>query len=204
MERSLLLTLVVLACAWFLKAGEQRRRIALLGAFLARYRIESKMEALTQGYLRALGEQDPQRRAQVFELLRPTEEELCAELGRLAEDFGRADPRTRRVSRLPFWIPFAPALLPGASFDLREALALHARGLCRAVQDPAARSPRDRAFLISAELFLLQHTCHWFCRSRLVASARMLSQHKTSYGQLLQAVSPQTRTDYLALVGRAA
>ena len=33
---------------------------------------------------------------------------------------------------------------------------------------------------MSAELFLMQHTCHWYCRSRAVASARMLARHKTS------------------------
>lgn len=203
MEPWLLLTLVVLTLAWLLKTGEQRRRVALLAAFLGRYRIERKMETVTDGYLRALGEQDAQRSAHVWELLRPTEQELCAELGRLAADFTRADPRDRRVSRLPFWFPYAAKLVPGASFDMREALAVHARGVCRAIQDPAARSPRDRAFTISAELFLLQHTCHWFCRSRLVASARMLSRHKTSYGQLLQSVTPQTRADYLALLGRS-
>ena len=57
-----------------------------------------------------------------------------------------------------------------------------------------------RAFTVSAELFLLQHSCHWFCRSRLVASGRMLAVHRTSYQQLLESVSARTRTDYLALV----
>lgn len=203
MESSLLLTLVVLVGAWILKAGEQRRRVALLAALVSRHRIERSMQTLTEGYLRALGEQDPQRREAVWELLRPTEQELCASLGRVAADFTRVDARERRVSRIPFWMPFARTLPPRASFDMREALALHARGICRAVQDPAARSPRDRGFTISAELFLLQHTCHWFCRSRLVASARMLAHHKTSYGQVLESVSAQTRAEYLALVRRA-
>jgi hypothetical protein len=65
----------------------------------------------------------------------------------------------------------------------------------------AAASARDRAYAISAELLLMQHTCHWFCRSKLVASARMLSRHRTSYDQLVSAVLPQTRSEYLALVG---
>ena len=54
---------------------------------------------------------------------------------------------------------------------------------------------------MSAELFLMQHTCHWFCRSKAVASARMLARHKTSYAQLLDAVSPATRRAYRALTG---
>jgi hypothetical protein len=33
-----------------------------------------------------------------------------------------------------------------------------------------------------------------------VASARMLARHQTSYAQLLDAVSPETRQAYLAVV----
>jgi hypothetical protein len=54
---------------------------------------------------------------------------------------------------------------------------------------------------MSAELFLMQHTCHWYCRSRAVASARMLARHKTPYAQLVDSVAPATRRDYRALVG---
>jgi hypothetical protein len=49
----------------------------------------------------------------------------------------------------------------------------------------------------------MQHSCHWFCRSKVVASARMLARHKTSYEQLLAAVSPETRQAYQALLARA-
>jgi hypothetical protein len=54
---------------------------------------------------------------------------------------------------------------------------------------------------MSAELFLLQHTCHWYCKSKTVASARMLARHQTSYDQLLAAVSPETRNAYRTLTG---
>ncbi|MCY1373545.1 hypothetical protein D9M69_608290 [compost metagenome] len=54
---------------------------------------------------------------------------------------------------------------------------------------------------MSAGLFLMQHTGHWFCKSKAVASARMLTRHQTSYEQLLEAVSPETREAYRALVG---
>lgn len=189
---------VALAATWMLKSSQQRARIALLAQYLSRYRIEKNMETLTQGYLRALGEADPARQEQVWAVLGACERELCAHVGRLASDFAAADARLARVSKLPMWAPFAASLLP--SFDMREALALHARGIRRAIEAGGGDSARDRAFAISAELLLLQHTCHWFCKSRLVASARMLSRHRTSYDQLVAAVLPQTRAEYLALV----
>ena len=60
----------------------------------------------------------------------------------------------------------------------------------------------DAAFTMSAELFLMQHSCHWYCKSKTVASARMLARHQTSYEQLLDAVSPETRSAYAALTGQ--
>jgi hypothetical protein len=190
------LALVLFAC-WMLKIGQQRHRIAFLAGFLTRFRIEKNLEAVTQGYLRALGEQDAARQAQVWALLDGPERALRTQVTRLAADFATADAGRTRVSKLPLWVPFAATLFP--SFDMRAMLALHARGICRAM-DAGDASPRDRAFTVSAELFLLQHSCHWYCRSRLVASARMLAAHRTSYRQLLDCVLPQTRAEYLALV----
>ena len=63
-------------------------------------------------------------------------------------------------------------------------------------QQPA----RERAFTLSAELFLMQHSCHWFCRSRTIASARLLARHQTPHAQVLASVSPETRNAYAALV----
>jgi len=54
---------------------------------------------------------------------------------------------------------------------------------------------------MSAELFLMQHSCHWFCRSRAVASARLQARHQTSHAQVLAAVSPATREAYRKLTG---
>nr|WP_227494437.1 hypothetical protein [Ramlibacter pallidus] len=185
--------------AWvFARARQQQRRIALLGSFLSRYTIEKNIETVTQGYLRALGEADAGRQAQVLDLLRANEQALCSQVAQLAKDFAAAQPVITAVSKLPVWVPLAPSL--AGSFDLREALRIHARGICRAVDVPPETSPRDRAFAISAELLLMQHTCHWFCRSRLVASSRMLARHRTSYEQLVASVLPQTRAEYLALV----
>ena len=201
MELLLLMTLVAIA-AWTLKTQEQGRRIALLGSHLGKYQIEKHMETLTSGYLRALGEDDAERRDQIWNLLRSTEQAVCGQLKRLAADFSAVQEADARVSRLPFAVPFAAKLFPVATFDLREALAIHARGIGEAVEGNRHRPAKDQAFTVSAELFLMQHTCHWFCKSRNVATARMLVRHQTSYQQLVASVSPQTRAAYCALVGR--
>jgi hypothetical protein len=194
-----LLTLAVALAvsSWIVKARLQQQRIALLARFLSGYSIEKNIETVTQGYLRALGEADPARREAIWNLLRANEQELCRQMTQFADDFAAADPAATRVSKLPIWLPFALSF--AGSFDMREALRVHARGICRAIEESAASS-KDRAFAISAELFLMQHTCHWFCRSKAVASGRMLSRHRTSYEQLVGAVLPQTRSDYLGLV----
>jgi hypothetical protein len=196
------LAFVLAVCGWMVKTRWQRQRIALLAGFLSAYSIEKNIETVTQGYLRALGEAEPARREQIWNLLRMNEQELCRQVGQLANAFATADPALTRVSRLPVWLPFASAF--AGSFDMREALRVHARGICRAVDGAAGATPsRDRAYAISAELFLMQHTCHWFCRSKTVASARMLARHRTSYEQLVRSVLPQTRSEYLGLVSRA-
>jgi hypothetical protein len=195
------LAFALAVCGWMVKVRLQRQRIALLAGFLSAYSIEKNIETVTQGYLRALGEADPARREQIWNLLRVNEQELCRQVGQFANAFATADPARTRVSRLPLWLPFAPAF--AGSLDMREALRVHARGICRAVDGATAASTRDRAYAISAELFLMQHTCHWFCRSKTVASARMLARHRTSYEQLVRSVLPQTRSEYLGLVSRA-
>lgn len=201
MDSLLTLTLALATCCWIAKARMQQQRIGLLARYLSAYSIEKNIETLTQGYLRALGEADPGRREQVWNVLRGNEQELCRQLRQFAQDFAAADPAATRVSRLPVWLPFAFTF--AGAFDMREALGVHARGICRAVEAESPGSAKDRAFTISAELFLMQHTCHWFCRSKAVASGRMLARHKTSYEQLLAAVLPQTRSDYLRLVSPA-
>ena len=187
---------------WTLKTRDQRRRIALLGSHLGKYQIEQHLETLTQGYLRALGEDDAERREPIWNMLRSTEQALCSQYERFAADFSRVEEADARVSKLPVALPFAAKLFPAATFDMRQALAIHARGISQAIEGNSQPSPKARAYTISAELFLMQHTCHWFCKSRTVASARMLTRHKTSYQQLVASVSPQTRAAYCALVGR--
>lgn len=196
-----MLAMFIAIGAHMLKSKYQRMRIALLGSHLGKYQIEKQMQSLTDGYLRALGEADPARRVQIFNVLADTETSLCDQLNRFAAEFSRVDEAQARVSKLALAIPYADRLFPAATFDLRKALAIHAQGIANAVKNGANRSPKARAFTVTAELFLLQHTCHWFCKSRVVASARMLGRQKTSYAQLVDSVAPDTRKAYCALTG---
>ncbi len=182
-----------------LRAREQRQRIALLASQLRRYQIEPLMERLTEGYQRALAESDPERRQSLWQQHGASEQALADQVGRLANDFARLEADQTSVSRLA--LPYATRWWPQASFDFRQLLALHARGLAEAARQDLVRSPQDRAYTLLAEMLLLQHSCHWFCRSRTVASARLLARHKTRHDQVLQSVGAATREGYGQLVG---
>ncbi|KQW58286.1 hypothetical protein [Variovorax sp. Root411] len=201
-----ILTLVALFAAGFyiLKSREQRLRIALLANHLGRHQIEKLMESLTSGYMRCLGEDDAERRQQIWHLLDATEEKLSVQLDSFATEFSRMPEAVTRVSKLPVAIPMFTQLFPAATFDMRQALLIHASGIAGVMRNEAGRTPKAKAFTMSAELFLMQHTCHWYCRSKTVASARMIAQHQTQYLQALGAVSPETRSAYSALIGRPA
>jgi len=186
---------------FMLNAKQQRQRVALLASYLGNYQIEKLMENLTEGYLRALGESDAERREQVWNLLRTTELQLSEQFTRFTADFTRVDPLQARISTLPLALPFADRWLSSASFDMRQALAIHAQGIERAVRNESGLSLRDKAYTLSAELFLMQHTCHWFCKSRAIASARLMARHKTPHAQVLASVTPATRAAYIALLG---
>ena len=197
----LTLAALLLLAAYLQKTREQKKRITLLAGHLGRYQIETLMENLTEGYLRCLGEDDPARREQIWKLLDTTEQTLVGQFQRFAADFARVGDAEARVSTLPLALPFADRLFPARSFDMRRALAIHARGSADAAANSLQQAPKSKAYTMSAELFLMQHTCHWYCRSRAVASARMLARHKTPYAQLVDSVAPATRRDYRALVG---
>jgi hypothetical protein len=196
----LTLALLIAIGSYILNHQQQRKRIALLASHLGQYQIEKLMEALTEGYLRALGESTPERRDQIWSLLTTTESQLSEQFNRFAAEFAKVNEADARVSRFAMAIPFASQLFPSTTFDLRKALAIHARGIENMARNAAHLDPRDKAFTMSAELFLMQHTCHWFCKSKTIATARMLARHKTPYEQLVASVSPQTRSAYLALV----
>ena len=196
----LVLAVLIATGIYLLNAKEQRKRIAILGMHLSHYQIEKLMEALTEGYMRALGESSAERRDQVWSLLSTTEQQLSEQFSRFAADFAKVSEEDARVSRLPIALPFADKLLPALTFDMRQALAIHAKGIAHVVQNTGHLSPKDRAYMMTAELFLMQHTCHWFCKSKTIATARMLARHQTPHEQLVASVSAETRKAYLALI----
>ncbi len=195
----LLLALLLAIGIFVLNGRQQRQRIGLLASHLAQYQIEKLLENLIEGYMRALGEADPARRQQIWDLLRTTELQLSEQFGQLAAEMARVDTALTRVSTLPLALPFADQWWPSASFDLRQALKIHAEGIARAVRNEAQRSSKDKAYTLMAELFLMQHTCQWYCKYKPVASARLLARHQTAYAQVLNAVDPATRSAYRSL-----
>ena len=181
---------------------EQRRRVLILGRFLRRYQIESLMQTLVDGYLRAMGEQEAERRQSIWSMLKQTENQLEGQFQSLLTDLAaEADPRRLRASTLPLSLPLATRWLPTSTFSLHDILLVHGEGISRVIANAAGLSERDRAFCLTAELLLMQHSCHWFCKSRWVASARMLARHQTSHVQLLDAVSEPTRRAYQRIMG---
>lgn len=191
---------LLMAALFFINRQQQHQRIVWLAALLRPFDIEKLMAQLSDGYLRALGESDPARSEPIWNNLRGTEQRLSEQLGRLAEQAARQDAGQTRMSRWPVMASLAARWLPAATVDLRALLALHARGVAEALANPDALARRDQAYQLSAELFLFQHSCHWYCRSQPVASARLLARHQTPHAQVLQAVSASTREGYRALV----
>ncbi|MDI1274034.1 hypothetical protein [Polaromonas sp.] len=202
MEILVLLLMVTALGAWKLKSENRTRRVALLDGFVGRYQLDRLMENLIEGYFKALEEKAPERQTRLWRMLALSEEQLCEQLRCLATDFSSVDEAEARVSKLPAFLPEAERFFPDNTFDMRRALLVHAEGMERAAKNAQGRAPRDKAYTLTAELLLLQHTCHWYCRSRAVASARVLARHKTPYQQLLTSVDPETRKAYLAVVGR--
>lgn len=197
----LILAMLVALGVNALRLVAQRKRIALLGSYLGQYKIEKLMESLVDGYLRALGESDRVRREQIWQVLGTTEESLCQQFSRFATEFAGVPEAQARVSTFALALPGIEKWLPQASFDMRKLLAIHAKGFVAASQNVRQQQPKDRAFMMMAELMLMQHSCHWFCKSKAVASARLLVRHKTPYEQVISAVSPDTRQAYRALIG---
>jgi len=180
---------------------EQRRRVLFLGRYLRRYQIESLMQSLVDGYLRAMGEQDMDRRQSIWSMLTQTEAQIYEQFQSLLNDLADANPRGLRASTLPLSLPLATRWFPGATFNLRDVLVVHGDGIARTMRNAAGLSERDRSYCMVAELLLMQHSCHWFCKSRWIASARMLARHQTSHVQLLEAVSAPTRSAYRKIMG---
>ncbi|WP_027016235.1 hypothetical protein [Comamonas composti] len=198
------LAIIVFIGIYLLKTQEQRRHTLLLAQYLGRYQIEKLMGGLMEGYLRALGEADPQRREQVWNVLESTEKSLADQLQAFSKDWSGVDAAQTRVSTLPLALPYLDRVFPASGFDMREAIALHARAIAtvRVFDSRDEEERRARAFTMTAELMLMQYSCHWYCKSRAIASVRLVARHKTSYEQVIAAVASQTRRDYFKLIGQ--
>ena len=200
MDIFVVFTLLAIAVHVF-KTREQARRIALLGGYLGQFQIEKLMQDVLTGYQRALGEADEQRQDQVWRHLETSEQNLCAQFNRFVLEFAKVPEPQARLSRLPLALPFVAQHFPATTLDMRKLLSVHAHGITQACQNNPARTPKLKAFTLSAELMLMQHSCHWFCRSKMVASTRLLARHQTAYAQVLAAVAPSTRQAYGQLIG---
>lgn len=197
MELLSLLFLLAIAIHWLNTQG-QRKRTALLAEQLRPYQIEKHMEQLSRAYMRALGETDPERQQQILQLQEAAEAQLAHEFQNLAREFAKLPAPVTRGFKVA--LPYIDQLSPKASFDMRRLLEVHAQGIALAVNKPQGQSPKERSFHMMGEMFLMQHSCHWFCKSKTIASARMLAQHQTRYEQALAAVSSETRAAYLDVV----
>ncbi|HUH59142.1 MAG TPA: hypothetical protein VL001_03600 [Candidimonas sp.] len=192
------LTLLAVVAAWqMLRVRYQRTRIALLGRYLANLQLERHMETLTQGYIRAIREKDEARQLQVLETFHQTERAVAAQIQSLADAMQKDSTQATNVGALPFCVPYAERFFPAAMRDFRKLLHIHAVGLRHAVDNEECWDAKKRAYHLSAELYLFQHSCHWFCKSRGVANARLLLRHQVDHRKVLESVSAVTRSSYL-------
>ena len=198
----LTLAIIVTTILYVLKKQEQRQHTQLLAQYLSRFQIEKLMASLMEGYLRVLGEPDVARREQIWTVLGNTESSLATQFQRFADEFATLPAEQTRTSTLPIALPYMDKIMPSATLDVRAVMQLHAQAIA-AVQVAGAADEEERkrrAFTMTAELMLMQHSCHWFCKSRTVASLRLVARHKTPYEQVLQSVAPATLKAYEKLV----
>jgi hypothetical protein len=191
-------TLLMVAAVWqILRVRYQRAHIALLGSHLANLQIERHMETLTQGYTRAIHEESESRQLQVLETYAQTERIVASQVQALANSMQKESRDATRICTLSFCLPYAERFLPSATRDFRQLLRIHAAGLRHVVDNVEQWDPKSRAYHLSAELYLLQHSCHWFCKSRSIADARLMLRHQVQHQKVLDSVSSVTRDAYL-------
>ncbi|WP_269499685.1 hypothetical protein [Castellaniella sp. S9] len=194
----IVLTALAVIVAWrLLCLRYQRTHIALLGGHLADLRIERHMEMLTQGYTRAIHEQDEARQLQVLESFAEAERTVADQAHALAEAMGKESSQATGMGALPLCLPYVERFIPTLTRDFRELLRIHAAGLRHVVDNESRWGLKERAYHLSAELYLLQHSCHWFCKSRAVADARLVLRHQVKHQKVLESVSEPTRSAYL-------
>lgn len=192
------LILMMLAVAWLiLRTRYQREHIALLGRHLANLQLERHMETLTQGYTRAINEASEARQIQVLDTFAQTERAVASQAQSLADAMQKVDVQAASMGALPICVPYLERFLPAQVRDFRKLLHIHATGLRHVVENEGGWDAKSRAYHLSAELYLLQHSCHWFCKSRTVADARLLMRHQVHHEKVLESVSAVTRSAYL-------
>src|SRR3546814_11818926 len=120
----------------------------------------------------------------------------------LADTMQKEAVQAASMGTLPFCVPYAERFLPSLTRDFRVLLRIHAAGLRHMVDNASRLDAKDRAYHLSAELYLLQHSCHWFCKSRAVADARLMLRHKIQHQQVLDSVSAATRQEKGRASGR--
>lgn len=192
-----LILLLVFAAWTALRVRYQRMHIALLGRHLASLQLERHMETLTQGYTRAIHEETETRQIQVLETFAQTERAVAAQIQKLADAMQQESKQSASMGALAFCVPYAERFLPALTRDFRELLHIHAAGLRHVVDNEEQWDIKSRAYHLSAELYLLQHSCHWFCKSRGVANTRLLLRHQVDHQKALESVSAVTRSSYL-------
>ena len=197
----LVLLMPIVGFLWVFKMREERRRVMLLASHIHQTTIERLMERITTGYNKALEATDATQRQTIWDELKADEEQLGEQLVRLSDSVAREPQDSTRVCKIA--LPWIDKLMPQTTFALADALRVHAQGLQAVAANTAGLSTKDRAFQFLAEMLLMQHTCHWFCRSRTIASARLVARHQTAYSQVVQSVSAPTRQAYGQVVGES-
>ncbi|RTZ45831.1 hypothetical protein EKL30_05495 [Candidimonas sp. SYP-B2681] len=198
----IVLSVFVVAVIWrILCVQYQRGRIALLGSHLSGLQLERHMETLTQGYTRAISADTESRQLQVLETFAQTEHAVAAQVRTLADSMQKEGEQAAGMGVLRACVPHIERFRPALTRDLRRLLQIHADGLRHVVDNEKNLEPKDRAFCLLAELYLFQHSCHWYCKSRGVADARLMLRHKVDYQKVLDSVSDVTRPAYLKWLG---
>lgn len=192
------LILLVMAIAWhLLRAKYQRERIGLLASHLTNMNLERHLETLTTGYSRAIHEDSASRQRQVFETFAQAEQAVATNVRTLAESFQKEAAADTAMTTFAFCAPYPQRYVPAMALrDFRALLQIHAAGIRQAIDHTSPDDPRTRAFHIAAELYLFQHSCHWFCKSRAVADARLMLRHKVDHAKVLASVTRLTQSAY--------
>src|SRR3546814_4008456 len=125
-------------------------------------------------------------------MLIQTERTVASQAQSLAEAMRKENLQAASMSTLSFCVPYAERFLPATTRDFRELLHIHATGLRHVVDNEGGWDAKSRAYHLSAELYLLQHSCHWFCKSRTIANARLLMRHQVNHQKVLESVSERS------------